>query len=46
MIGRWEDNIKSDLREIECDDVEWIHLVQYRAWLRALVNTAINFRIP
>jgi hypothetical protein len=27
---RWEDNIKMDLKEIECEDVDWIHLAQGR----------------
>jgi hypothetical protein len=25
---RWEDNIKMDLREIRCGDMNWIHLAQ------------------
>jgi hypothetical protein len=25
---RWEDNIKMDLREIECESADWIHLPQ------------------
>jgi hypothetical protein len=24
----WEDNVKMDLREIGCEDVNWIHLIQ------------------
>jgi hypothetical protein len=24
--GRWEDNIKIDLKQISCEDVDWIHL--------------------
>jgi hypothetical protein len=27
---RWEDNIKMDLREIELEGVDWIHLAQDR----------------
>jgi hypothetical protein len=27
---RWEDNIKMYLREIEWEDVDWIHLAQDR----------------
>jgi len=26
--------------------VEWIHVVQDRVQLRALVNTVMNFRVP
>jgi hypothetical protein len=28
--GRWEDNIKMDLREVGWDDMDWINLVQDR----------------
>jgi hypothetical protein len=34
-----------DLREILCEDVDWIHLAQHGIYWRALVNTAI-FCIP
>jgi hypothetical protein len=43
---RWEDNIKMDLREIGFGDVDWIHLVQDRDMLRALVNTVMKLRVP
>jgi hypothetical protein len=36
-VGRWEDDIKMDLTGIDCEEVDWIHLVQ-----RAHVNTAEN----
>jgi len=26
----WEDNIRMDLREIWCEDADWIHLAQVR----------------
>jgi hypothetical protein len=35
-----------DLREIELDGVDWIHLTQDRDRWRALVNTVINIRVP
>jgi hypothetical protein len=38
---RWEDNIKTDLREIGFGDVDWIDLAQDRDRWRALVN-AVN----
>jgi hypothetical protein len=41
---RWEDNSKIDLRGIEWDGMDWIHLVQDRDKWRALVNTVINLR--
>jgi hypothetical protein len=36
---RWEDNIRMDLRELGCEDVDWIHLAQDRDQWWALVNT-------
>jgi hypothetical protein len=43
---RWEDNIKMNLKEIVLERVDWIHLAQARDRWPALVNTAINFRVP
>jgi hypothetical protein len=43
---RWEDNIKMDLREIGFGDVDWIHRAQDRYRWQALVNTAMNLRVP
>jgi hypothetical protein len=40
---RWVDNIKIDLREIGCNDMDWIDLDQDRDQWRALVNTVMNF---
>jgi hypothetical protein len=45
-IRRWEDNIKMDLREIEMDGANWIHLAQDRVQWRACVNTVIMLRVP
>jgi hypothetical protein len=42
----WLDNINIDLKEIERDGMDWIDLVQDRDQWRALVYTAINFRVP
>jgi hypothetical protein len=36
---RWEDNIKTDLREIGWGDMDWIHLAQDRDQWQALVNS-------
>jgi hypothetical protein len=41
---RWDDNIKTNLIEIACDDVNWIHMVQGRDQWQFLVNTIVNFR--
>jgi hypothetical protein len=43
---RWADNIKIDLREIEWDGMDWVELAQDRDQWRALVNTAMNLRVP
>jgi hypothetical protein len=43
---RWEDNMKTDLREIGFGDVDWINLAQDRDRWRALVNTVMNLRVP
>jgi hypothetical protein len=43
---RWEDNIKMDLQEIGSGDMDWIWLAQDRDQWRALVNTAMNIRVP
>jgi hypothetical protein len=42
----WVDNFKIDLREIEWDGMDWIDLTQNRNQWRAVVNTAMNFRVP
>jgi len=35
---RWEYNIKMNLQEVECEDIDWIDLAQDRYRWRALVN--------
>jgi hypothetical protein len=40
------DNIKMDIREIEWNDTDWIHVIEDRDWWRTLVNTAMNLRVP
>jgi hypothetical protein len=35
---RWEDNIRLDLEEIGCDDVDWIDLAQDRDQWWAFVS--------
>jgi hypothetical protein len=42
---RLEDNIGMDLREIEWEDVDWIHLAQDRNQWRALLITVMNLRV-
>jgi len=43
---RWEDNIKMDIQEVECEGVEWIELAQDRDRWRALVNVVMNLQVP
>jgi hypothetical protein len=43
---RWEDNIKMDLGKVGFGDVDWIYLARDRDRRRALVNTAMNLRVP
>jgi hypothetical protein len=40
------DNIKMDVEEIRRGGIELIDLVQDRDQWRALVNTAMNLRVP
>jgi hypothetical protein len=39
------DNIKMYTKVIRCENATWTHLSQYRAQLRALAKTTMNFRI-
>jgi hypothetical protein len=41
-----EDNIKMDVEVIRCKGVDWIHLAQDMYRWRALVNMAMNLRVP
>jgi hypothetical protein len=43
---RWVDNIRMDLGEVGWGDVDWICLAQDRNRWRALVNSALNLRVP
>ena len=43
---RWEDNIKLDLQEVGGSCGDWMELAQDRDRWRALVCTAMNFRVP
>jgi hypothetical protein len=42
---RWEDNIKIDLQELGCGDMDWIELAQDRDRWRELMNAVINLRV-
>jgi hypothetical protein len=43
---RLVDNIKMDLLDRGCGDVDWIDVAQDRDKLRALVNAVMNLRVP
>jgi len=43
---RWEENIKIDLQDLGCKDMDWIDLAQDRDKWWALVNAVMNSRVP
>jgi hypothetical protein len=43
---RWEDNIKMDLQEVGCGDMDWITVAQDWDRLRAILNAVMNLRLP
>jgi hypothetical protein len=43
---RWEDNIRMDLREVECECVDWMEVAQDRDRWRALVSAVMNLWVP
>ena len=43
---RWDDNIRMDLEEIGINKGNWVDSAQDRYYWRALVNAALNLRVP
>jgi hypothetical protein len=43
---RWDDNIKMDLQEVECEVIDRVELAQDRNGWRALVNAVMKLRVP
>ena len=43
---RWEDNITMDLEEIGISESNWVDSAQDRNYWRAVVNAALNHRVP
>ena len=43
---RWKDNIRMDLKEIGIDLRNWVDSAKDRDYWRALVNAALNLRVP
>jgi hypothetical protein len=42
---RWEDSIKTGLRETGLDGANWLRLAQDRVQLRAFVSTLMNLQV-
>ena len=43
---RWQDDIKMELEEIGISAGNWVDLAQNRDYWKALVNAALNLRVP
>jgi hypothetical protein len=43
---RWMDNIRLDLREMDWEVMDWIHLAQDRNQWQALMNVVMNLQVP
>ena len=44
--SRWENNIRMYLKEIGIDTRSWVDSDQDKEYWRALVNAALNHRVP
>ena len=43
---RWNDNIKMDLQEVGCENMDWFDLAQDTDSWWALLNAVMNLRVP
>jgi hypothetical protein len=43
---RWENNIKMNLQELGCGDMDWFAMAQDRDRWRAVVNGVMKFWVP
>jgi len=43
---RWVDNIRTDLQEVRCGDMDWIGMAQDRDRWRTLVIAVLSLRVP
>jgi hypothetical protein len=43
---RWEDDIRTDLREIDWEGVDWMQLIKVRDEWQAVVDRVMNLRVP
>ena len=44
--GRWEDNIRMDLKKLGITTRNWVDSAQDRDYWRSLVSAALNLRVP
>jgi hypothetical protein len=44
--GRWDNNIRMNLKGIGCEIMDWINLGQIRVQWQAFVERAMNRRVP
>jgi hypothetical protein len=45
-MHRWQDHIRTDLKEIGIITTNWVDSVQDRDYCRALVNGGLKLRVP
>ena len=43
---RWEDNIRTNLKEIGINSRNWVDLAQHKDYWRALVSEALSILVP
>ena len=43
---RWDDNIRMDLEKIGISAGKWVDSAEDRNYWKALVNVALNLRVP
>ena len=43
---RWVDNIRMDLQDVGCGDMDWIGLAQGRDSWRTFVSAVMNLGVP
>ena len=43
---RWEDSARMGVKEISINAINWVDSAQDRDYWRALVNAALNLRVP
>ena len=46
LTGRWEDNIRINFKETGINTRNWVDSATDRDYWKALVNAALNLRVP